>query len=148
MISTVRPPNRIAFVLAEAVLAVSAVAPWTANAKKATRAPISVTFEAHNEGTGEIYGKENLVTVTIDSAGIRYQGEGMDKPYVMTWEQVGAWQPNIFISYSPGHAGSGDFGIGIIQARYFSFRTHNRTDFLAAVKALRTFAAAKERQGG
>ncbi len=123
------------------------VAPSTTWAKKATPAPISVTFEAHNEGTDEIYGEENLVTVTIDSAGIRYQGKSMDKAYVMTWEQIGGWQPNSFNSYSAKRAGGGDFGIGIYQARYFNFRTHNGTDFLAAVKILRKYAAAKERKG-
>ena len=140
-----RPPNRIAFALAVTVLA---VAPWPARAKKATTAPISVTFEAHNEGTGEIYGEENLVTVTIDSAGVRYQGKGMDKPYVMPWDQIGGWQPNVFNSISPKRSSGGDFGIGIYQARYFNFRTHNGTDFLAAVKALRKYAADKERKGG
>jgi hypothetical protein len=138
----VHRPNRIAFLLAVTVL----VAPWTSSAKKAPD-PISVTFEAHNEGTDEIYGEENLVTMTIDSAGIRYQGKGMDKPYVMTWEQIGGWQPNIFNSVSPKHASGGDFGIGIYQARYFNFRTHNGADFLAAVKILRKYAAAKERKG-
>lgn len=115
---------------------------------KATRAALSVTFEAHNEGTGEIYSDENLVTVTIDRAGFRYRGVGMDKPFALTWDQVSGWQPNRFTSYSTARPVGGDFGIGIYQdARYFSFRTHNGRDFDAAVKALRLYARDKERAG-
>lgn len=118
-----------------------------ASGKKKT--PI-VAFQAHNEGSveGEIYGAANLVSVTIDAAGIRYQGKGMDKPYSIPWDQVAGWQANSFSSHRPGASGNGDFGIGIYQnVRYFSFRTHNGADYAAAVKALRTFAYAKERPG-
>jgi hypothetical protein len=108
-----------------------------------------VTFEAHNEGSieGNIYGSENLVSVTIDSAGITYQGKGMDKPFSMPWAQIAGWQANNFTSRNPSRAG-GDFGIGIyLGARYFSFRTQNGRDFTAAVKELRALAYAKERAG-
>lgn len=118
--------------------------------KKATRAIPPVSFEAHSEGSveGPLYGDENLVTVTIDSAGIRYQGKGMDKPVTMTWDQVSDWQPNNFTSYSPGRAGAGDFGIGVHQGgHYLSFRTRNGRAYLAAIKALRALAPAKERPG-
>ncbi len=122
--------------------------PLIAKKSKATQAPISVTFEAHNEGTGEIYSPENVVTVTIDKTGFRYQGKGMDKPYALTWAQVSGWQPNRFTSYSTKRPTGGDFGIGIYQdARYFSFRTHNGLDFTAAVNALRAYALDKERTG-
>jgi hypothetical protein len=118
---------------------------------KATKAIPPVTFQAHNEGTpeGAIYGDQNLVTVTIDAAGIHYQGKGVDKPYDMPWASVAGWQANNFTSKKPTGTGSetGDYGIGINQARYFSFRTHNGRDYLAAIKALRAFASAKERPG-
>jgi len=117
---------------------------------KAKKAPPPVIFEAHNEGSveGNIYSNENLVSVTIDSDGIRYQGKGTDKPFSMTWAQVSGWQANNFTSRSPGRAGDGDFGIGVyLGTRYFSFRTHNGRDFTAAVKVLRTLAYAKERAG-
>src|SRR5579871_6595416 len=82
-----------------------------AKSKKATQAPVTVTFEAHNEGSveGAIYGDENVVSVTIDAAGIRYQGKGMDKPVQMKWDQISDWQPNNFTSHSPGRAGDGDY---------------------------------------
>ncbi len=118
-------------------------------ATKAKKTPPPVTFEAHNEGSveGNIYGSENLVSVTIDSAGIRYQARSMDKPISLTWAQVSGWQANNFTSHSPSHAG-GDFGIGIYQgAVYISFRTRNGSDFTAAVKLLRALAYAKERAG-
>jgi hypothetical protein len=119
-------------------------------AAKATKAVPPVTFEAHNEGgvEGPIYGDENLVTVTIDAAGIRYQGKGMDKPYAIPWDQVTGWQPNSFTSKSASRTASGDYGIGIYQgAKYSSFRTRNGHDYAAAVKALRVLAYAKERPG-
>jgi hypothetical protein len=119
-------------------------------AKKATQAIPPVTFEAHNEGgvEGRIYGEENLVTVTIDSTGISYRGKGMDKPYSIPWAQVSDWQPNNFTSYSPGRGSGGDFGIGVHQgARYFSFRTRNGRDYIAAIKTLRALASAKEHPG-
>jgi hypothetical protein len=118
----------------------------TTNAKKA---PPPVTFEAHNEGSveGNIYGPENLVSVTIDSAGIRYQSKSTDKPVSILWAQVAGWQANNFTSRSPSRAG-GDFGIGIYQgAVYISFRTRNGSDFMAVVKVLRALAYAKERAG-
>jgi hypothetical protein len=137
-----------AVVLAFATIALSSIPAHGAKRAKATKPPVTVTFEAHNEGVGEIYGAENLVTVTIDSEGIRYQGKSMEKPYALRWEQVSGWQPNYFTSYSPGRASGGDFGIGLYQdARYFSFRTRNGAAFTAAVKALRAYAPAKERTG-
>jgi hypothetical protein len=122
------------------------------NAKKATKAIPPVTFEAHNEGSveGHIYGEENLVSFTIDSAGLRYQGKGQDKPVTITWDQLSGWQPNNFTSRSPSRASTtgGDYGIGIyLGPRYFSFRTQSGRDYMAAVKALRTLAPAKERPG-
>ena len=119
------------------------------NTTKAKKAPPPVTFEAHNEGSveGNIYGDENLVSVTIDSEGIRYQGKGMEKPFSMPWVQVSGWQANNFTSRNPKRP-SGDFGIGVyLGARYFSFRTRNGRDFTAAVKLLRILAYAKERSG-
>ena len=143
-----KPINRFTVFVAVALLWQWPFPAHAARDKKATKALITVTFEAHNEGTGEIYGEENLVTVTIDSVGIRYQGKGNEKAYTLKWDQVSGWQPNRFTSYSTGRAAGGDFGIGIYQdARYFSFRTHNGADFAAAVKALRAFALAKERTG-
>jgi hypothetical protein len=121
-----------------------------AKAKKVTKAIPPFTFEAHTEGTSEgaIYGEENLVSVTIDATGIRYRGKGMDKPYAIPWDQVSDWQPNNFTSYNPSSGKGGDFGIGVHQgARYFSFRTRNGRDYLAAIKTLRAFAPAKERAG-
>jgi len=118
--------------------------------KKATKTIPPVTFEAHNEGSvgGRIYGDENIVSVTIDVTGIRYQGKGMDKPYSIPWDQVSDWQANNFTSYSPGRGTGGDFGIGVHQgARYFSFRTRNGRDYTAAIKALRARAPLKEHPG-
>ena len=124
----------------------------TANAKKVTKAIQPVVFDAHNEGSveGPIYGEENLVSVTIDSAGLRYQSKGQDKPVTIKWDELSGWQANNFTSRSPGRttAAGGDYGIGIyLGARYFSFRTRSGQDFTAAVKALRTLASAKERPG-
>jgi hypothetical protein len=127
----------------------STTAAKATNTTKAKKAPPPITFEAFNEGSveGNIYGAENLVSVTIDADGIRYQGKGMDKPFAMTWAQIAGWQANNFTSRSPSHSG-GDFGIGVyLGVRYFSFRTHNGRDFTAAVKELRALAYAKERAG-
>lgn len=141
-------PNRFVAAIMIAALMLQAVPARAAKATKATKAPLSVTFEAHNEGAGDIYGDENLVTVTIGSAGIRCQGKGIDKPLALSWAQVSGWQANRFTSYSVTRATGGDFGIGIYQdARYFSFRTHNGRDYTAAIKALRAYAPAKERAG-
>jgi hypothetical protein len=160
-----RVRNRI-IVVAVWVASLAAIATWAqdirpalapgdtkatqaAKATTAKKTPPPVTFEAHNEGSveGNIYGNENLVSVTIDSDGIRYQGKGMDKPFSMPWVQVSGWQANNFTSRSPSHAG-GDFGIGVyLGARYFSFRTRNGRDYTAAVKELRALAYAKERPG-
>lgn len=148
MLSGMRSPRRIADTIAVVALAVFSLSAHAADSKKATKAPVTVTFEAHNEGVGDIYGEQNLVSVTIDSVGIRYQGKGMDKPYALTWAQVSGWQANRFTSRSPARGTGGDFGIGIYQdARYFSFRTRNGKDYIAAIKALRNFAMAKERTG-
>ena len=118
---------------------------------KATKAIPPITFQAHNEGNpeGTIYGDANTVTVTIDATGIHDQGKGMDKPYDMPWASVAGWQANNFTSKKPSGTGAetGDYGIGINQARYFSFRTRNGRDYLAAIKALRSFASSKERPG-
>ena len=117
---------------------------------KATRPGPSVTFQAHNEGgaEGAIYGDDNLVTVTIDSSGIRYQSKGMDKPVSISWAEVSGWQPNNFTSKRPSRTTTGDYGIGIHQgAKYISFRTRNGRDYSAALKALRTLAYAKEQAG-
>jgi hypothetical protein len=124
----------------------------TANPKKATKAIPPVTFEAHNEGSveGHIYGDENLISVTIDSAGIRYQSKGQEKPVTIRWDELSGWQPNNFTSRSPSRksATGGDYGIGIyLGARYLSFRTQSGHDYTAAVKALRTLASLKERPG-
>ena len=155
--------TRLAIILTVAYLVASPVFGQTAKATGATKStalkatkaakPIPpVTFEAHNEGSveGPIYGEENLVSLTIDSAGLRYQSNGQDKPVTITWDQLSGWQPNNFTSRSPGHASTngGDYGIGIyLGARYLSFRTRSGRDYLAAVKALRALAAAKERPG-
>jgi len=138
-----------AFMIATLTLStLPAQAAKAAKAGKATKTPPSVTVEAHNEGVGDIYGDENVVSVTIDSAGIRFQGKGMDKPIALTWAQVSGWQANRFTSYSVNRTTGGDFGIGIYQdAKYFSFRTHNGRDYTAAIKALRRYAGAKERAG-
>lgn len=129
----------------------AAKAPKSTKASAKTQKSISpLTFDAHNEGSveGNIYGSENLVSVTIDSEGIRYQGKDMDKPFSMPWAQISGWQANNFTSRSPARAGGGDFGIGVyLGARYFSFRTQNGRDFTAAVKVLRALAYAKERAG-
>lgn len=121
------------------------------NPAKPTKTIPSVTFQAHNEGTpeGPVYGEANTVTVTIDATGIHYQGKGMEKPYDMPWASIAAWQPNNFTSKKPSGTGAatGDYGIGINQARYFSFRTRNGRDYLGAIKALRAFAAVKEHPG-
>jgi len=159
MLSFMRAPYPV-FVIAAAVAVASAFgqsAKPTAPAKpgKLTKAPVTVTFEAHNEGSveGPIYGDGNLVTVTIDSAGIRYavkNASSVDKPLSLTWAQVSGWQANNFTSKRPGRAvaGGGDFGIGIyLGIRYFSFRTRNGRDYIAALKALRGYAYAKERSG-
>ena len=136
-----------------AIVAAAAIAQTSkpTKATKPAKAIPPVTFQAHNEGTpeGAIYGDQNLITVTIDSTGIHYQGKGTDKPTDMPWASIAAWQPNNFTSKKPSGTGAetGDYGIGINQARYFSFRTRNGRDYLAAVKALRAFAAAKERPG-
>ena len=124
----------------------------TVNPKKATKAIPPVAFEAHNEGSveGAIYGDENLVSVTIDSAGIRYQSKGQDKPVAIKWDELSGWQPNNFTSRSPSRtsATGGDYGIGIyLGTRYLSFRTQSGRDYMAAIKALRTLASAKERPG-
>ncbi len=130
----------------------SAAKSTTVNPKKATKPIPPVTFDAHNEGSveGPIYGEENLVSVTIDSAGLRYQGKAQDKPVTIKWDELSGWQPNNFTSRSPSHtsATGGDYGIGIyLGARYISFRTRSGRDYMAAVKALRTLASAKERPG-
>lgn len=137
------------------MIAAAAVAALAFGSGEVAKPPVSVTFEAHNEGgvEGAIYGDENLVTVTIDSTGIRYtvkSANSVDKPLSLTWAQVSGWQANNFTSKRPSRAaaGGGDFGIGIyLGARYFSFRTRNGNDYLAAVKALRGYAYAKERSG-
>jgi hypothetical protein len=119
-------------------------------ARKETKAIPPVTFQAHNEGSveGAIYGEENLVSVTIDSAGIHYKNKTQDKPTTITWDQVAGWQANNFTSRSPNRPDGGDFGIGIYQGTvYLSFRTKNGRDYLAALKALRTVVPAKERPG-
>lgn len=142
------PRFRLFAVVAFAAVALLPLPGSAARKPKATKAPVVVTFEAHNEGRGEIYGDENLVTVTIDSAGFRYTAKGMEKPFSLKWEQVSGWQPNRFTSYPANRPTGGDFGIGIYQdAHYFSFRTHNGLDFTAAVKALRAYAQDKERTG-
>ena len=118
-------------------------------AKKATKAVPPVTFEAHNEGSveGAIYGDDNVITVTIDSSGIHYQAKGAD-PLIVKWDDLSDWQPNNFTSRSPSGTSAGEYGIGIHQgARYLSFRTRNGHDYVAALKALRAFAAAKEKPG-
>jgi hypothetical protein len=123
--------------------------------KKATKEIAPITFQAHNEGTpeGAVYSDANTVTVTIDATGIHYQGKSMDKPmdkpYDMPWASVSGWQANNFTSKKPSGTGAetGDYGIGVNQARYFSFRTRNGRDYLGAIKALRAFAAAKEHPG-
>jgi len=130
----------------------SAAKSTTVNARKATKAIAPVTFDAHNEGSveGAIYGGENLISITIDSAGIRYQSKGQDKPTTIKWEELSGWQPNNFTSRSPSRKSTagGDYGIGIyLGARYISFRTRSGRDYMAAVKALRTLASAKERSG-
>lgn len=111
-----------------------------------------VTLEVHNEGSveGAIYGNENLVTLTIDSAGLHYQRKGEEKPTTVTWDQLSGWQPNNFTSRSPSRTSvtGGDYGIGIyLGSRYISLRTRSGRDYLAALKALRTMAAPKERPG-
>lgn len=111
-----------------------------------------VTLEVHNEGSveGAIYGNENLVTLTIDSAGLHYQRKDEEKPTAVTWDQLSGWQPNNFTSRTPGHTSvtGGDYGIGLyLGSRYISFRTRSGRDYLAALKALRTMAAPKERPG-
>lgn len=136
-----------------AVIPAFGQAPASAKATKsrrATKAAPPFTFEAHNEGSveGAVYGDANLVAVTIDSTGIRYQGKGVDKPYSIPWDQVSSWQANSFTSIKPGRADGGDFGIGVYQgAHYFSFRTRNGGDYLAAVRILRALASSKERAG-
>ena len=120
--------------------------------KKATKAIPPVTFDAHNEGSveGPIYGDENLISLTIDSTGLHYQGKTQDKPVTIKWEELSGWQPNNFTSRSPSRtsATGGDYGIGIyLGARYISFRTRSGHDYMAAVKALRTLASTKERPG-
>ncbi len=150
-ISKLRSRCQVLIVLA--LLAAGAAAQTSKPAKptKATKEIPPVAFKAHNEGTpeGAIYGDQNLVAVTIDTAGIHYQGKGMDKPSDMPWASVSGWQANNFTSKKPSSTGAetGDYGIGINQARYFSFRTRNGRDYLAAIKALRAFAEAKERPG-
>jgi len=130
----------------------SAAKSTTVNAKKATKAIPPITFDAHNEGSveGPIYGDENLVSLTIDSTGLHYQAKGQDKPVTIVWAELSGWQPNNFTSRSPSRtsATGGDYGIGIyLGARYISFRTQSGHDYMAAVKALRTLASAKERPG-
>jgi hypothetical protein len=130
----------------------SAAKSTTINARKATKPIPPVTFDAHNEGSveGPIYGDENLISVTIDSDGLRYQSKGQDKPVTIKWAELSGWQPNNFTSQSPSRtsATGGDYGIGIyLGARYLSFRTRSGRDYMAAVKALRTLASAKERPG-
>lgn len=124
----------------------------TPEVKKATKAIAPVTFDAHNEGSveGSVYGDENLVSVTIDSAGFHYQAKGQDKPETIKWDELSGWQPNNFTSRSPSQksATGGDYGIGIyLGSRYISFRTRSGRDYLAALKALRAAASAKERPG-
>jgi hypothetical protein len=107
----------------------------------------TVTFEAHNEGV-EIYGDSNLVSVTIDRFGIRYQAKGASTAQTIPWAQVSGWQANSFTTRSPSRAGDGDFGIGIYQnERYISFRTRSGRDYIAAVNVLRALAADKRRPG-
>jgi hypothetical protein len=135
----------------------SAAKSTTINPKKATKSIPPVTFDAHNEGSveGPIYGDENLVSVTIDSAGLAFlsknqQSKGQDKPVTIKWDELSGWQPNNFTSRSPSRtsATGGDYGIGIyLGARYISFRTRSGRDYMAAVKVLRTLASAKERPG-
>jgi hypothetical protein len=137
-------------VVAAASLAASSALGQTAKAKAGTKAPVSITFEAHNESIeGDLYGNENLVSVTIDGAGIRYQAKGADKPQTIPWTEVSGWRANNFTSFNkPDHILNGDFGIGIYQNQlYFSFRTRNGRDYTAANKALRAFASQKERPG-
>jgi hypothetical protein len=130
----------------------SAAKSTNANPKKATKAIPAVTFDAHNEGSveGPVYGDENLVSLTIDSAGLHYAPKGQDKPVTIKWDELSGWQPNNFTSRSPSRTSSrgGDYGIGIyLGTRYISFRTQSGRDYLAAMKALRTLASAKERPG-
>jgi hypothetical protein len=130
----------------------SAAKSTTANPKKVTKAIPPVTFDAHSEGSveGSIYGNENLVSITIDSAGLHYQGKSQDKPVAIKWDELSGWQPNNFTSRSPSRTSTtdGDYGIGIyVGTRYFSFRTRSGRDYMAAVKALRAVASAKERPG-
>ena len=150
MLSIMKVPRPLLIVL----MAASSVGAFpvfgqTAKPTKATKATKEIppfTFEAHNEGSveGAIYGDENLVTVTIDAAGFRYQSKSMDKPISIIWDQLSGWQANNFTSYSPGRAGGGDFGIGIYQgAHYLSFRTRNGRDYTSAIRALRALAAPK-----
>ena len=109
--------------------------------------PATVTFEAHNEGV-EIYGDSNLVSVTIDRFGIRYQAKGKSDAQTIPWAQVSGWQANSFTTRNPNRAVDGDFGIGIYQnEHYISFRTRNGRDYMAAVNVLRTLAADKRRPG-
>jgi hypothetical protein len=118
--------------------------------RKATRPIPAVTFEAHNEGMveGDIYGQENLVSLTIDSQGVQYKSKTAEKPILIPWSQIAGWQANNFTSRSPSRTESGDFGIGIYQgARYFSFRTRSGPNYLEAVKALRAHIGLKERAG-
>jgi len=130
----------------------SAAKSTAARAKKATKAIPPVIFEAHNEGSveGPIYGDENVVSVTIDSTGLHYHSKGQEKPTDVSWDQLSGWQPNNFNSRSPSRASTtgGDYGIGLyLGTRYLSFRTRSGYDYLAAIKALRTLAPAKERAG-
>ena len=137
--------------------ATSAEKSTTPNAKKVTKAIPPVTFDAHNEGSveGPIYGDENLVSLTIDSTGLTFvsknqQAKGQDKPVTIKWAELSGWQPNNFTSRSPSRtsAAGGDYGIGIyLGTRYISFRTRSGRDYMAALKALRTLASAKERPG-
>jgi hypothetical protein len=140
----------VAAAMASAQTAKPTTASKATKGAKSTKAIPPVAFEAHNEGSieGAIYGAENLVTVTIDSSGIHYLGKGSKDPVSIPWDQVSDWQPNNFTSRSPSRTTEGDYGIGIHQgARYFSFRTRNGRDYLAAIKALRAHAAAKEHPG-
>ncbi len=121
-----------------------------ANAKKAKPIP-PVTFEAHNEGSveGPIYGDENLVSLTIDSSGLQYQTKIQDKPVTIKWDDLSGWQANNFTSRSPGNNNLQPAAImesESISARATpAARTRNGHDYLAAIKALRTLASAKER---
>ena len=106
MLSGMRAPIRLIVFVIAAIAASSASGQdarptngsKATDAKKATKSTPPVTFDAHNEGAveGAIYGNENLVSVTIDSTGIRYQGKSMDKPIAIPWDQVSGWQPNNF----------------------------------------------------